>query len=355
LPEACRLFRAVAKMTGFPVTSTLMGLGAFPASDPQWLGMPGMHGTYEANMSLCNADLVIAIGARFDDRVTTACNGFAPQAKVIHIDIDPASINKLVSADVGLAGDCSQILNGTIAAMGNRDFRPNHEALREWRGQIAEWRRADSLNYADSADAIKPQKAIQQLHEMTRFSDPLIVTDVGQHQMWVAQYYGFDQPNRLITSGGFGTMGFGLPAALGAQMACPNSLVVCVSGDGSFQMNSQEMSTAVQYGMPVKVLLLNNHSLGMVREWQELFFENNLSESSMETQPDFAMLAQAHGWKGLRCTKPEEFEPALGELLSHKGPALLDCRIKPDENVFPIIAPGSARNDILLAPHLRAT
>lgn len=354
LPEASKLLRTFAEITGFPVTSTLMGLGAFPASDPQWLGMPGMHGTIEANMALCNADLIIAIGARFDDRITSTCNGFASHAKIIHIDIDPAAINKLIPADVGLVGDCSRTMNDLLVELKDRKDALDRSVQQEWWREIDAWRRADSLSFEAAQDTLKPQAIIQQLDSLTRLNDAFIVTDVGQHQMWVAQYYGFERPNRLITSGGFGTMGFGLPAAIGTQLAHPDSTVVCVSGDGSIQMNAQEMITATQYKLPVKVLLLNNQGLGMVREWQELVYDRRYSESSMEIQPDFIALAGAYGWKGLRCSKPQELKATMKEFLGHPGPALLDCRIDTEENVYPIILPGNPRHKVVLAPHLRA-
>jgi acetolactate synthase-1/2/3 large subunit len=342
---ASEALRALVRATGFPVTSTLMGLGAYPASDPQWLGMLGMHGTYEANKAMHGADLIINIGARFDDRVTGRVDKFAPHARKIHIDIDPSSINKIVQVDLGIAADCEQALTAMQAV-----WRAPGQDLKPWWRQINRWRGKNSLGFAPSDSIIKPQHALQRLGEIIKGRDSYITTDVGQHQMWAAQHLGFEQPNRWMTSGGLGTMGYGLPAAVGVQTAHPEALVVCVTGDASIQMNIQEMATATQENLPLKVLILNNQWMGMVRQWQELSHGERYSESYVRSQPDFVALARAYGWKGLSCTTPQALDGALKEMIETDGPCMLDCLVEKAENCFPMIPAGKAHNKMVLAP-----
>ncbi len=347
-PRAVTALRELIRMTGFPVTSTLMGLGAYPASDPQWLGMLGMHGTYEANLAMHDCDLMIAVGARFDDRITGRLDAFSPGSRKIHIDIDPSSINKNVRVDIPILGDCGIVLEDMIAAWKEKNLKPDEDALRKWWEQIDVWRARQCLSYRRSEEAIMPQEAIERLWAATREHDPIVSTDVGQHQMWTAQFFRFEAPNRLLTSGGLGTMGYGLPAALGAQAANPGRLVICITGDGSIQMNIQELATAIQHRLPVKVFLLNNNYLGMVRQWQELLHGNRLSESYVEAQPDFLELARAYGWHGIRCTKPAELDEAIREMIAHDGPVFVDCQVVNLANVFPMIPAGQPHNEMLL-------
>ena len=354
-PAAVAALRALVKATGFPITSTLMGLGAFPASDPQWLGMLGMHGTYEANLAMHDCDVMIAVGARFDDRITGRLDAFSPGSKKIHIDIDPASINKTVQVDIPILGDCGRVLEEMLRLWHEKKAEPDREALKRWWDQIDLWRARQCLAYENRNDVIMPQYAVQRLFALTRDLDPIISTDVGQHQMWVAQFYGFEEPNRLLTSGGLGTMGYGLPAALGAQAANPDKTVICVSGDGSIQMNIQELSTAIQHNLPVKVFLLNNNYLGMVRQWQELLHGNRLSESYVEAQPDFVELARAYRWTGIRVEKPDELDDAIKRMLETEGPVFVNVQVANVANCFPMIPAGHAHNEMILGEEVKSS
>ncbi len=347
-PEASRLLRELVDLTGAPVTSTLMGLGAFPASSPSWLGMLGMHGTYESNLAMNRADLIICIGARFDDRVTGRLDAFSPDSRKIHIDIDRSSINKNVVVDLPIVADAASALADLIAGW----KAAGHKAanLEEWWARIAGWRARNSLHYPESSAEIMPQRAIADLFGATRGRDVIITTEVGQHQMWAAQHYHFDEPNRWLTSGGLGTMGYGFPAAIGAQMGNPDSLVICIAGDASIQMNIQELGTATQYRLPVKVFILNNEYMGMVRQWQELTYESRYSESYSDSLPDFVKLAQAYGWTGIRIEGPQELEAGIRQMIDTPGPVLVDCRVAKLSNCFPMIPSGAAHTDMLLDP-----
>ncbi len=347
-PRAVAALRELAEMTGVPVTSTLMGLGAFPASSDQWLGMLGMHGTYEANLAMHDCDVMVCIGARFDDRITGRLDAFSPGSRKIHIDIDPSSINKNVRVDIPVLGDCGLVLEEMARVWKDGGLSMDAEALSHWWEQINVWRARDCLKYRNSGDVIMPQYAIQRLYEATKDRDTFITTEVGQHQMWTAQFYRFDKPNRLMTSGGLGTMGYGLPAALGVQAANPDALVIDIAGDASIQMNIQELATAIQHRLPVKVFLLNNNYMGMVRQWQELLHGNRLSESYVEAQPDFLELAQAYGWHGIRCTKPADLDEAIREMIETDKPVFFDCRVANLANCFPMIPAGQAHNEMLL-------
>ncbi|MCF8127397.1 MAG: biosynthetic-type acetolactate synthase large subunit [Deltaproteobacteria bacterium] len=338
--------REFAEAIASPVTTTLMGLGAFPTGTPKWLGMIGMHGTYRANMASANCDLMIAVGVRFDDRVTGKIDAFAPKAKIVHIDIDPTSIRKNISVSIPVVGDCREtlnMLNELIAAQVEGVFNGSRGA---WFDQIEEWESTKKLDYRQR-DVIKPQYVIETLHRLTK-GDAIITTEVGQNQMWAAQYYHFDRPNCFITSGGLGCMGFGLPAAIGAQMACPDRLVVDIAGDGSIQMNIQELATAVQYGLPVKVVILNNQYLGMVRQWQELFYDKCYAGTCMEHAPDFLKLAEAYGALGLRATRPEEVEAVLREGLSARRTVVMEFKVEREENVYPMVPAGAPITEMLL-------
>ncbi len=347
-PRAVAALRELAEMTGVPVTSTLMGLGGFPASSDQWLGMLGMHGTYEANLAMHDCDVMVCIGARFDDRITGRLDAFSPGSRKIHIDIDPSSINKNVRVDIPVLGDCGLVLEEMVRVWKDGGLSMDREALSHWWDQINVWRARDCLKYRKSADVIMPQYAIERLYEATKDRDTFITTEVGQHQMWTAQFYRFDQPNRLMTSGGLGTMGYGLPAALGVQAANPGVLVIDIAGDASIQMNIQELATAIQHQLPVKVFLLNNNYMGMVRQWQELLHGNRLSESYVEAQPDFLELAQAYGWHGIRCAKPADLDDAIREMIETDKPVFFDCRVANLANCFPMIPAGQAHNEMLL-------
>ncbi|MBF0334004.1 MAG: acetolactate synthase 3 large subunit [Alphaproteobacteria bacterium] len=349
-PSASTLLTQFARATGFPVTLTLMGLGAFPASDKQFLGMLGMHGTFEANWAMHDCDLMICVGARFDDRVTGRTNAFAPHSKKIHIDIDPSSVNKNVAVDLAIIGDVAHVLEDMIKVWKSKQYKPHDKALKEWWRQIELWRARDCLRYDRNSKLIKPQYAIERLYEQTKDRDTYITTEVGQHQMWAAQLYKFEKPNRWMTSGGLGTMGYGLPAAMGVQLAHPDSLVVDISGESSVQMNIQEMATICQYRLPVKVLILNNSYMGMVRQWQELLYEKRYAESYMGAHPDFVKLADAYGAKGLRCDAVADVDAAIREMIETDGPVILDMRVDPEENCFPMIPSGAAHNDMLLGP-----
>jgi acetolactate synthase, large subunit, biosynthetic type len=347
-PKASQLLRELVRLTGFPITSTLMGLGAYPGSDKQWLGMLGMHGTYEANMAMHDCDVMIAIGARFDDRITGRIDGFSPNSKKIHIDIDPSSINKNVHAHVPILGDVTYVLEEMLAVWKSRAPQLDKAALKAWWKQIDQWRARKSLSYKQSNDVIMPQYAIERLYELTKDRDVYISTEVGQHQMWAAQFYKFEEPNRWMTSGGLGTMGYGLPAAIGAQIAHPESLVIDIAGDASILMNIQELSTAIQYRLPVKVFILNNQYMGMVRQWQQLLHGNRLSHSYTEALPDFVKLAEAYGAVGIRCEKPADLDDAIMEMINTPKPVLLDCRVAALANCFPMIPSGKAHNEMLL-------
>src|SRR6202167_2281857 len=345
---ASDLLRELVKLTGFPLTSTLMGLGAYPAADKQWLGMLGMHGTWEANWAMHDCDLMIAVGARFDDRITGRLDAFSPDSKKIHIDIDPSSINKNVKVDLPVVGDCAHVLKDMLHVWRVRQFKPDRKALEAWWAQIATWRTKNSLAYRSSNEIIKPQYAIQRLYELTKGRDTYITTEVGQHQMWAAQFYQFQEPNRWMTSGGLGTMGYGLPASVGVQLAHPNSLVVDIAGEASVLMNMQEMSTAVQYRLPIKIFILNNQYMGMVRQWQELLHGGRYSESYTEALPDFVKLAEAYHAVGIRCEMPADLDAAIREMVGVEKPVLFDCVVDPAENCFPMIPSGRAHNEMLL-------
>ncbi len=349
-PLASKLLTAFVRMTGYPCTNTLMGLGTFPASDPQFLGMLGMHGTYEANLAMHGCDVMIAVGARFDDRVTGKIADFAPGSKKIHIDIDPSSINKNVRVDVAVIGDAAHVLEDMIRLWKARQKRPDQAALGDWWSQINTWRKRDCLRYQKTDRIIKPQYALERLREAIRGVDHYITTEVGQHQMWAAQFLPFEQPNRWLTSGGLGTMGYGLPAAIGVQIAHPESLVVDVAGESSIMMNIQEMSTAVQYGAPVKVFILNNQYMGMVRQWQELLHGSRYSESQLTSLPDFIKLAEAFGAVGLRASKVSELDGVIREMIAIRRPVIVDVAVDPTENCFPMIPGGRAHNEMLLGP-----
>ena len=353
-PEASKLLTEFVRMTNYPCTLTLMGLGAYPASDKQFLGMLGMHGTYEANMTMHDCDVMVAIGARFDDRITGRLDAFSPGSKKIHIDIDPSSINKNVKVDIPIVADVAHALREMIDCWKAKKCKPDTAALDSWWAQIADWRAVDSLKFTQPKDIIKPQYVLQRLQDLTKDKDTYITTEVGQHQMWAAQYIGFDEPNRWMTSGGLGTMGYGLPAAMGVQIAHPDSLVIDVSGEASFLMNMQELSTIAQYRLPVKCLILNNFYMGMVRQWQELLHGSRYSESYMESLPDFVKLADTFGMKGLRTTKPGEVDDVLKEMIETDGPVIADVQIDATENCFPMIPSGAAHNEMLLGPDDKA-
>jgi acetolactate synthase-1/2/3 large subunit len=348
-PEASRLLRELVKATGFPVTSTLMGLGAFPASEPEWLGLVGMHGTYEANNAMHDCDLMICLGARFDDRVTGKIDLFSPGSKKIHLDIDPSQINKNVRVDVPIVADATKALKEMLHFWKAQKRRSDLAALEAWWKQIEQWRARKSLAFRNSSTVIKPQYAIDRLYELTRHRDVYITTEVGQHQMWAAQRFRFEAPNRWMTSGGLGTMGYGLPASLGVQIAHPDSLVIDIAGEASVQMTMQEMSTAVQYDLPVKIFILNNQYMGMVRQWQQLLHGGRYSHSYSEALPDFVKLADAFGCVGLRAETPGELDAKIQEMISVKRPVLFDCRVDPNENCYPMIPSGAAHNEMILS------
>ncbi len=354
-PEASRLLRELVRETGFPITSTLMGLGAYPGTDEKFLGMLGMHGTYEANLAMHECDVMICVGARFDDRITGRLDAFSPFSKKIHIDVDASSINKVVKVDVGIVGDCASVLADMLEAWRALPSRPDKSNLDPWFQKISAWKARDCLAYWPSGTIIKPQYAVQRLYEACKDRETYITTEVGQHQMWAAQYFKYDEPNRWMTSGGLGTMGYGLPAAIGTQLAHPNGLVIDIAGEASILMNMQEMSTAVQYRLPIKVFILNNEYMGMVRQWQELLHGSRYSQSYSESLPDFVKLAEAYGAKGMRCEKPGDLDGAIAEMLAYDGPVIFDCIVDKTENCFPMIPSGKAHNEMLLSDYLGET
>jgi acetolactate synthase I/II/III large subunit len=345
-PGASAALRELVALTGAPVTSTLMGLGALPASSPQWLGMLGMHGTYEANHAMNQADLIVALGARFDDRVTGRLDAFAPNSRKIHVDIDRSSINKIVSAELGIVADCGTAIEAMVALWKQRGHAP--QELSAWHARIDGWRAKKCLDYPDSATEIMPQRAIQALYAATKDRDPIITTEVGQHQMWAAQFFGFEQPNKWLTSGGLGTMGYGLPAAIGAQIGNPDALVIDIAGEASIQMNIQELGTASQYDLPVKIFILNNEYMGMVRQWQDLTYQGRHSHSYSDSLPDFVKLAEAYGWKGIRIERPDQLEDGIAAMLAHDGPVIVDCCVSKHANCFPMIPSGAAHTEMIL-------
>ncbi|MEJ5085288.1 acetolactate synthase 3 large subunit [Brucella pseudogrignonensis] len=347
-PAATKLLRELVEISNFPITSTLMGLGAYPASGKNWLGMLGMHGTYEANMTMHDCDVMLCVGARFDDRITGRLNAFAPHSRKIHIDIDPSSINKNVRVDVPIIGDVAHVLEDIVRQFRASAKKPEKNAIAAWWEQIDRWRARNSLAYAPNKDVIMPQYALQRLNELTKDRNTYITTEVGQHQMWAAQFMDFDAPNRWMTSGGLGTMGYGLPAALGVQIAHPDALVIDIAGDASIQMCIQEMSAAIQYEAPIKIFILNNQYMGMVRQWQQLLHGNRLSHSYTEAMPDFVKLAEAYGAHGIRCDKPDKLDDAIMEMIEIKKPVIFDCRVANLANCFPMIPSGKAHNEMLL-------
>ena len=352
-PKASELLRELVSITVFPITSTLQGLGAYPGDDNQFLGMLGMHGTYEANNAMHDCDLLINIGARFDDRITGKIDEFSPKSKKVHIDIDPSSINKIVKVDLSIVGDVSDVIRSITKTLKKKNLnleKSNKQKISKWWQQIQKWRTKQSLNFVNSNKIIKPQYAVQRLYELTKNQDTYITTEVGQHQMWAAQHYKFNKPNRWMTSGGLGTMGYGLPAAVGVQVAHPKKLVVDIAGEASILMNIQEMSTAVQYNLPVKIFILNNQYMGMVRQWQELLHEKNYSESYSKALPDFVKLAEAYGCVGIRAEDPDELDEKIEEMINTDAPVIFDCHVDQDENCFPMIPSGKSHNQMLLGP-----
>ena len=352
-PKASELLRELVSITGFPITSTLQGLGCYPGDDNLFLGMLGMHGTYEANNAMHDCDLMINIGARFDDRITGKIDEFSPKSKKVHIDIDPSSINKNVKVDLPIVGDVQSVISAivkTIKKTKPNFVKSNKQQISKWWEQIEKWREKKSLEYINSNETIKPQYAVQRLYELTKNKDTFITTEVGQHQMWAAQHYKFDKPNRWMTSGGLGTMGYGLPAAVGVQIAHPNKLVVDIAGEASVLMSIQEMSTAVQYNLPIKIFILNNEYMGMVRQWQELLHDKNYSESYSAALPDFVKLAEAYGCVGIRAKTPEELDDKIIEMINTDRPVIFDCMVDKQENCFPMIPSGKPHNQMLLGP-----
>ncbi len=352
-PKASELLRELVNTTGFPITSTLQGLGSYPGEDSQFLGMLGMHGSYEANNAMHDCDLMINIGARFDDRITGKIDEFSPKSKKVHIDIDPSSINKNVKVDLPIVGDVSEVITSiikTIKKVKPNFAKSNKQQTSKWWQQIQKWRSINSFDFVNSTETIKPQYAVQRLYELTKNKDTYITTEVGQHQMWAAQHYKFDKPNRWMTSGGLGTMGYGLPAAVGVQVAHPNKLVIDIAGEASVLMTMQEMSTAVQYSLPIKIFILNNEYMGMVRQWQELLHDKNYSESYTAALPDFVKLAEAYGCVGIRAETPGELDDKIIEMINTDRPVIFDCRVDKQENCFPMIPSGKPHNQMLLGP-----
>ncbi|MDA7565097.1 acetolactate synthase 3 large subunit [Candidatus Pelagibacter sp.] len=352
-PKASKLLRELVALTGFPITSTLQGLGAYPGDDNQFLGMLGMHGTYEANNAMHDCDLLINIGARFDDRITGKIDEFSPKSKKIHIDIDPSSINKIVKVDLAIVGDVIDVIKSITKTLKKKNLnleKSNKQKISKWWQQIQKWRTKQSLNFINSDKIIKPQHAVQRLYELTKNQDTYITTEVGQHQMWAAQHYKFNKPNRWMTSGGLGTMGYGLPAAIGVQVAHPKKLVIDIAGEASILMTMQEISTAVQYNLPIKIFILNNQYMGMVRQWQELLHEKNYSESYSEALPDFVKLAEAYGCVGIRAENPGELDEKIEEMINIDRPVIFDCHVDQTENCYPMIPSGKSHNQMLLGP-----
>ena len=347
-PRASQLLRELVRLTGFPITSTLMGLGAYPASDRQWLGMLGMHGTFEANLAMNRCDVLINIGARFDDRVTGRLDAFSPGSKKIHVDIDPSSINKNVRVDVPIVGDCAHVLEAMIELWKARTKQPDMGAMTAWWAQVDVWRARRSLSYRHSTETIKPQYAVERLYQLTKDRNTYITTEVGQHQMWAAQHYHVEEPNRWMTSGGLGTMGYGVPAAVGVQVAHRDALVIDIAGEASVQMTLQEISTAVQFRLPIKIFILNNEYMGMVRQWQQLLHGGRYSHSYSQALPDFVKLAEAYGAKGLRAIKPDELDAKILEMIDHPGPVIFDCVVDKLENCYPMIPSGAAHDEMIL-------
>ena len=347
-PRASALLRELVAATDFPITSTLMGLGSYPASGKNWLGMLGMHGLYEANLAMHGCDLMINVGARFDDRITGRVKDFSPHSRKAHIDIDPSSINKVIRVDVPIVGDVTRVLEEVLRQWKARGSKTNKAGLTKWWKQIAEWRAVDCLSFKNSEKTIKPQHALQRLEALTKGMDRYITTEVGQHQMWAAQFLGFEDPNRWMTSGGLGTMGYGLPASIGVQIAHPDALVINVAGEASWLMNMQEMGTAMQFRAPVKQFILNNERLGMVRQWQELLHGERYSHSWSDALPDFVKLAEAFGCKGIKCQDPKDLDDAIMEMIRYDGPVIFDCLVEKHENCFPMIPSGKPHNEMLL-------
>ena len=345
---ASQLLRECLEATGFPITSTLTGLGAYPASGEKWIGMLGMHGLYEANLAMHGCDLMLNIGARFDDRITGRIADFSPRSKKVHVDIDPSSINKVIRVDLGIVGDVGHVLEDALRIWKARGRKVNKDGLAKWWKQINEWRAVKCLTYTQSTTTIKPQYALERLEALTKGMDRYITTEVGQHQMWAAQFLGFEAPNRWMTSGGLGTMGYGLPASIGVQIAHPEALVINVAGEASWLMNMQEMGTAMQFRAPVKQFILNNERLGMVRQWQELLHGERYSSSWSESLPDFVKLAEAFGCKGLRVSDPKDLDDAIMEMIRYDGPVIFDCLVEKHENCFPMIPSGKPHNEMLL-------
>ena len=353
-PRASRLLTELVRMTGYPITHTLMGLGAYPGTDKQYLGLVGMHGSYESNLAMHGCDVMINIGARFDDRVTGRLSAFSPGSKKIHVDIDPSSMNKTVRIDVPVVGDCASVLADMIKLWKERKAKPDAAALKSWWAEIARWRRRNCFAYETNSKVIKPQQAIEHLYKATRGRDVYITTEVGQHQMWAAQLFKFDKPNHWMTSGGLGTMGYGMPAAIGVQVAHPDALVIDIAGEASFMMNLQEMSTAAQYRLPIKVFILNNQYMGMIRQWQELLHGSRYSECYMDSLPDFVKLAESFGAVGLRAERPDQLDDVIAQMLAADNAVIADIRVDPTENCFPMIPSGAAHNEILLGPEDQA-
>ena len=347
-PGASQLLRELVDATGFPITSTLMGLGCYPANGKNWLGMLGMHGLYEANMAMHDCDLMINVGARFDDRITGRIDAFSPKSKKAHIDIDPSSINKVIRVDIPIVGDVGHVLEDVLKIWKSRGRKTNAEAVTKWWQKIEDWRAVNCLSFNQIGTTIKPQYALERLEALTKDHDRYICTEVGQHQMWAAQYLGFNDPNRWMTSGGLGTMGYGFPASIGVQMGHPDALVINVAGEASWLMNMQEMGTAIQYRLPVKQFILNNERLGMVRQWQELLHGERYSHSWSEALPDFVKLAEAFGAKGILCDNPDDLDDAIMEMINYDGPVIFDCLVEKHENCFPMIPSGKAHNEMLL-------
>ena len=353
-PQASETLKEFVRLIGFPITSTLQGLGAFPGDDNQFIGMLGMHGTYEANNAMHDCDLLINIGARFDDRITGKIDEFSPKSKKVHIDIDPSSINKIIKVDLAIVGDVNEVIKSAIKKINKKQNGlkdSNKQKISKWWEQIQKWRTKDSLGFINSDKEIKPQHAVKRLYELTKNQDTFITTEVGQHQMWAAQHYKFNKPNRWMTSGGLGTMGYGLPAAVGVQIAHPDKLVIDIAGEASVLMTMQEMSTAVQYNLPIKIFILNNQYMGMVRQWQELLHEKNYSESYSEALPDFVKLAEAYGCKGIKADNPDELDEKIKEMIDYNGPVIFDCHVDPNENCFPMIPSGKPHNQMILGPN----